>query len=74
MTRRLAAQLARTEEAAKKALLCKDPSAKHGAAARLLDADRSLAKLTAEKAEAEGVAESGCLSLCWCPARFVKSQ
>lgn len=49
--RRLAAQLARTEEAAKRALVQSDPSARGGAAQRLLDAERALSKLRDENAE-----------------------
>ena len=48
---RLATQLARTEEAAKRALLQSDPSAKGGAAQKLLDAERALHKLRDENAE-----------------------
>ncbi len=53
----MAAQLARTEEAAKRAMLRMDSSTKNGAAARLLDAERNLMKMTAEKAELEGTSE-----------------
>ena len=48
---RLAAQLARTEEAAKRALVQTDATARGGAAQRLLDAERSLQKLRDENAE-----------------------
>jgi hypothetical protein len=48
---RIAAQLARTEEAAKRALVQTDASAKGGAAQKLLDAERALQKLRAENAE-----------------------
>lgn len=48
---RLAAQLARTEEAAKRAIVQTDASARGGAAQRLLDAERAVAKLREENAE-----------------------
>ena len=48
---RLAAQLARTEEAAKRALIQTDATAKGGAAQKLLDAERSIQKLRNENAE-----------------------
>ena len=51
VTHRLAAQLARTEEAAKRALIQTDSSAKGGAAQKLLDAERSLQKLRNENGE-----------------------
>lgn len=47
----LAAQLARTEEAAKRILTRTDPSARGGVAQRLLDAERELARAQAELAE-----------------------
>ena len=47
---RLAAQLARTEEAAKRALVQTDATAKGGAAQKLLDAERGLQKLREENA------------------------
>jgi hypothetical protein len=50
-TCRLSAQLARTEEAAKRALVQSDPSAKGGAAQKLLDAERSAYKLREDNAE-----------------------
>jgi len=49
--RRLAAQLARTEEAAKRALVQTDPTAKGGAAQKLLDAERAVFKMRDENAE-----------------------
>ncbi|GLI67567.1 hypothetical protein VaNZ11_011794 [Volvox africanus] len=49
--KQLGAQLARTEEAAKRALVQTDASAKGGAAQKLLDAERTIAKLRAENAE-----------------------
>ncbi|KAG1672779.1 hypothetical protein FOA52_002767 [Chlamydomonas sp. UWO 241] len=49
--KQLAAQLARTEEAAKRSLVQSDPSARGGAAQRLLDAERALSKLRDENAE-----------------------
>ena len=49
--RRLAAQLARTEEAAKRALLRSDQGARGGVAAQLLDAQRQIAQLTADNSE-----------------------
>ncbi|EFJ46513.1 hypothetical protein VOLCADRAFT_118102 [Volvox carteri f. nagariensis] len=49
--KQLGAQLARTEEAAKRALVQTDASAKGGAAQKLLDAERAIAKLRAENAE-----------------------
>ncbi|KAK9810202.1 hypothetical protein WJX72_006558 [[Myrmecia] bisecta] len=52
--RQLAAQLARTEEAAKRAMVRNDSSARGGAAQRLLDLERELTRLGADKAEAEG--------------------
>lgn len=48
---RLAAQLARTEEAAKRALLKSDVTARGGAAQRLLDAERALQQLREENAD-----------------------
>lgn len=48
---RLGAQLARTEEAAKRALVQTDATAKGGAAQKLLDAERTIAKLRVENAE-----------------------
>jgi hypothetical protein len=48
----LVAQLARTEEAAKRILTRTDPSARGGVAQRLLDAERELARVKAELAEA----------------------
>ena len=50
-TLRLATQLARTEEAAKRALLQTDSSARGGTAQKLLDAERALHKLRDENAE-----------------------
>ncbi|KAL4424100.1 hypothetical protein ABPG75_001401 [Micractinium tetrahymenae] len=49
--RQLAAQLARTEEAAKRILTRTDPSARGGTAQRLLEAERELAGARAELAE-----------------------
>ncbi|KAG2431181.1 hypothetical protein HXX76_009709 [Chlamydomonas incerta] len=49
--KQLGAQLARTEEAAKRALVQTDVTAKGGAAQKLLDAERAIAKLRAENAE-----------------------
>lgn len=49
--RRLAAQLARVEEAAKKALVQQDPLASKGLARRLLDAESELAGLRARRAD-----------------------
>ncbi|KXZ46909.1 hypothetical protein GPECTOR_39g403 [Gonium pectorale] len=49
--KQLGAQLARTEEAAKRALVQQDVTAKGGAAQKLLDAERAIAKLRAENAE-----------------------
>ena len=54
----LSAQLARTEEAAKRVITLRDPSAKGGAASRLLDAERALAKTDADRAEAQAAATS----------------
>jgi hypothetical protein len=51
MCLRLAAQLARTEEAAKRILTRTDPSAKGGVAQRLLDVERELVRVKAEHAE-----------------------
>ena len=48
---RLSAQLARTEEAAKRALVQSDPSAKGGAAQKLLDAERTANRLREENAD-----------------------
>ena len=50
--RRLAAQLARTEEASKRALVASDRGAKGGVAGRLLAAERELARAAAERADA----------------------
>ena len=52
--RRLVAQLARTEEAAKRALLRADSSAQGGAAAKLLSLERDLMRTTADKLAADG--------------------
>ncbi len=49
--RRLAAQLARTEEAAKRALVKGDSSARGGVAQRLLDAERQLQAAREEVAD-----------------------
>ncbi|GFR44254.1 hypothetical protein Agub_g5456 [Astrephomene gubernaculifera] len=49
--KQLGAQLARTEEAAKRALVQTDSTAKGGAAQKLLDAERAIAKLRAENAD-----------------------
>jgi len=51
--RRLAAQLARTEEASKRALVASDRGAKGGVAGRLLAAERELARAAAERADAQ---------------------
>lgn len=48
---RLAAQLARTEQAAKRALVETDATARGGAAQKLLDAERAITKLRDENAE-----------------------
>jgi hypothetical protein len=48
---RLAAQLARTEEAAKRALVRTDVTARGGAAQRLLESETALQKLREENAE-----------------------
>lgn len=48
---RLAAQLARTEEAAKRALIRTDQSAKGTTAQQLLDAQRKVQQLQAENSE-----------------------
>ena len=56
--RRLSAQLARTEEAAKRVITLRDPSAKGGVAGRLLDAERALAKASAEAVEAQATART----------------
>eukprot|EP00798_Chlamydomonas_sp_ICE-L_P022119 gene22119-29179_t len=50
-TRQLTAQLARTEEAAKRALIQSDATARGGAAGRLLEAERALQKLRDENSE-----------------------
>ncbi|GAB4815102.1 hypothetical protein N2152v2_002148 [Parachlorella kessleri] len=55
--RQLTAQLARTEEAAKRILVRSDASAKGGAAQRLLDAEREADRLRADKAELESEVE-----------------
>jgi hypothetical protein len=52
--RRLTAQLARTEEAAKRALVQTDVTAKGGAAQKLLDAERALFKMRDENVELRG--------------------
>jgi hypothetical protein len=54
---RLTAQLARTEEAAKRILIKTDAGAKGGTAQRLLDAERELARVKADKAELESELE-----------------
>eukprot|EP00983_Pelagomonas_calceolata_P076358 1153389-Pelagomonas_calceolata.AAC.3 len=51
---KLAAQLARTEEAAKRALVQTDVTAKGGAAQKLLDAERALFKMRDENVELRG--------------------
>lgn len=48
----MAAQLARTEEAAKRAMVASDRGAKGGVAGRLLAAERELARAVAERADA----------------------
>lgn len=50
---RLVAQLARTEEAAKRAMVARDPTAKGGAAQKLLNLECELARVQADKAELE---------------------
>ena len=50
---RLTAQLARTEEAAKRAMVARDPSAKGGAAQRLLDMECELSRVQADRTELE---------------------
>lgn len=50
---RLTAQLARTEEAAKRAMVARDPSAKGGAAQRLLDVECELSRFQADHTELE---------------------
>ncbi|KAG2486785.1 hypothetical protein HYH03_014584 [Edaphochlamys debaryana] len=49
--KQLGAQLARTEEAAKRALVQTDATAKGGAAQKLLDSERAISKLRSENAE-----------------------
>ena len=49
---RLTAQLARTEEAAKRALVASDRGAKGGVAGCLLATERELARMAAERADA----------------------
>jgi hypothetical protein len=51
LTIRLTAQLARTEEAAKRALCTTDVSARGGAAQKLLDAEAALAGVREENVE-----------------------
>ncbi|DBB03911.1 TPA: hypothetical protein ACH3X1_012996 [Trebouxia sp. C0004] len=51
--RQLTAQLARTEEAAKRAMVSRDPSAKGGAAQRLLDLECELSRVQADRTELE---------------------
>ncbi|KAL0055976.1 hypothetical protein WJX82_006293 [Trebouxia sp. C0006] len=51
--RQLTAQLARTEEAAKRAMVARDPSAKGGAAQRLLDLECELSRVQADRTELE---------------------
>lgn len=53
MPYRLTAQLARTEEAAKRAMVARDPSAKGGAAQRLLDVECELSRVQADCTELE---------------------
>lgn len=55
--RRLTAQLARTEEAAKRILTRTDPSARGGAAARLLELEREASAMHAERAELQSELE-----------------
>lgn len=50
------AQLARTEESAKRAILRKDPSAVRGAAHQLLEMDQEVARLAAAKLKAQRIA------------------
>ncbi len=50
---RLTAQLARTEEAAKRAMVSRDPSAKGSAAQRLLDLECELSRVQADRTELE---------------------
>ena len=54
----MSAQLARTEEAAKRVITLRDPSAKGGVAARLLDAERALARAAADAADAQATARA----------------
>jgi hypothetical protein len=51
---RLAAQLARTEEAAKRALVWQDPKASKSLAKRVLELEKQLMLVTASQQAAEG--------------------
>ena len=55
-SRRLTARLARTEEAAKRAMVRNDVSARGGTAQHLLDLERKVVRLTAERNEAQACA------------------
>ena len=50
-TCRLTARLARTEEAAKRVIMLRDPTSRGPAAGRLLDAERALSQAEAQRAE-----------------------
>lgn len=56
-SKRLTAQLARTEEAAKRILTRSDPAARGGVAQRLLDLEREATALRAERAELQAQLE-----------------
>lgn len=61
---RLAAQLARTEEAAKRVLIRSDATAKGGTAQQLLDAQKELQRLRAENTELASKL-SRCFTCCY---------
>ena len=52
---RLASQLARTEEAAKRLMVRQDKSARGGVAARLLAAEKELSRVSADATEARSM-------------------
>lgn len=68
---RLTAQLARTEEAAKRALVASDRGAKGGVAGRLLATERELARVTAERADALRARRARLEPCCVCSLCFL---
>ena len=69
---RLAAQLARTEEAAKRLMVRSDRSARGGAAARLLAAEKELCRITADATETHSTPLPNLLS--WAQLRLKQAR